>query len=169
MGRCLSRAGGQSVGGTHFRICAWQSPPCRPLCPSCRLFGARQGFFLHSALNIQTKFLLGGLTLLALPGAAAEVVLGPRRAPPWRPFQGSTKLPPSIGYAIHAGLLAWLARPRWCSEAYGMALTWPAIRDRAPSLHSSSPFLFLFFVIREGRLDASEANDMWRAGRKEIE
>ena len=31
------------------------------------------------------------------------------------------------------------ARPRWCSEAYGMALTWPAIRDRAPSLHPAPP------------------------------
>ena len=176
VGRCLSQAGGQSVGRNAFSHMCMAIAAVPSSCPSCRSLW-REARILsalcpeysnqipprrpHAARSPSSVLPRSSLALV-------ELLLGGlfKAARNCRP----RSVMPSSMRGCWLGLLG---PPRWCSEAYGMALTWPAIRDKAPSLHSSSPFLFLFFVIREGRLDASEANDMWRAeqsrkaGRKE--
>ena len=54
-------------------------------------------------------------------------------------FKAARNCRPRSAMPSMRGCWHGLARPRWCSEAYGMALTWPAIRDRAPSTPSTPP------------------------------
>ena len=73
-------------------------------------------------------------------------------------------LPPPIDQPRDRICQAWLG-PSQCSEAYGMALTWPAIRgDGRRPLHSNSSSSSLSL---DGRLEANEASDMWRSSRNQ--
>ena len=171
MGRCLSRAEAVSRRNAFSHMCmaiaASRAASCAllaaPLWREARILSALCPEYSNQIPPRRPHAARPPFSVLPRSSLAlVELLLGGL-------FKAAPNCRPRSVMQSMRGCWHGLARPQWGSEAYGMALTWPAIRDRAPSLHSSSPFLFLFFVIREGRLDASEANDMWRAGRKEIE
>ena len=143
VGRCLSQAGVQSVGRNAFSHMCMAIAASRAA--SCALLAAplwREARILSALCPEYSN---------QIPPRRPHAAHPPSSVPPPRSslalvelllgglFKAARNCRPRSVMPSKRGCWHGLALPRWCSEAYGMALTWPAIRDRAPSTPSTPP------------------------------